>query len=165
MSSACKGCINIVLCLVVLQCSLLELGSGYVLSGPASTPNGGNVTLSWTLGVADPLFGMNVNDEIRLYCHPPEEKVDVSTNLDSEYVSKWSISKVLYQLPGQPYVLSKNGTVNIGPLINMRVPCEVLLWESRSFGRLTPHHPTTPYFITVSRGEVEPLQGHLSMVS
>ena len=165
MSSGCKGRIGIVLCLVVLHCSLLELSSGYVLYGPTSIPNGGNVTLSWTLGVADPPFGMNVNDEIRLYCHPSEEKVDVSTNVDSEYVSKWSISKVLYQLPGKPYVLSKNGTVNIGPLINMRMPCEFLLWESRSFGRLTPHVATSQYFITIGRGEVEPLQGHLSMVS
>ncbi|XP_065180003.1 uncharacterized protein LOC135810439 [Sycon ciliatum] len=149
---------------LVILSGLSGLANSVRLVGESEIGNGNNATVTWLTEESDsePYIGSNEKDEVRLYCSD-ENPLDSST-LRDDHIDHWHIPDILIQSESNlPY----NGTVAFGPLINMRVTCQIIFWKYNSTGQdqHLPLFPSNAHKLTVGRGPLQPMQAHLSLTA
>ena len=111
---------------------------------PNKIANGGSVTLGWDISSTVFHFNPGETGKILLFC-PPSDEASLDTAVDSKPIS------------------SDVGTVTFGPLVNMRNEnCQFRLYLKET---MAPDLAGGIWDFSFTKGQNEPTQAHLSMVS
>ena len=126
-------------------------------SYPSVVDHGGYIKVSWTASNLDTI-GVDPEDEVRLYCPPLLE----GAALPYPHIDAWPLSQVLTKSSKAP----QYGAVVVGPLVNMRVQCEIRFWHYNmsQAGFLPVSTSSSPVF-SFREGATQPLQGHVAQVN